>query len=1160
MPGLKSTELSLKENGFSSEYILNKERQLILDEDDGLTIKQPLGQKMDIVIPKKEIKDHSIQCKQFIDIFGTTYIPDEQPFITSNKPTTQLDHKYVHNDQVRLDVIDEFIQTETNYVKKLEAIVKKIVIPLKRSYENDRYPILGRFEFNVIYEPMEQIYELHDQFLKELNNKEKDFATTCEKYMKKLASYRSYLLKMDQVHLLNDKKFRELRMYRGFFVVNTKNSILENLTRRDILDVPWKRVTNYPMLIQRIRNHTSTDHPDFNKLTNAYTEVDITASAPDDLPTIIAKKSYEFRTMIRDAPDDIVKQNSTFVTHWDAIELNRDTGKVHKNVTLFLFRDKIMVLKRSRQAKGSELCDCFTSSPSQPLSKKKADQFKFLGKVPIEYVEITHGPSDLPNSITIRATSDFQERRDTVATSEKHFTKGARVYQIDENSNKKQSSCINDKNHFVDSFYKNQAYSKLNGNNDTTYYRNWNDINVYSNVYDYETYSKVEFKNNIVAILLEKESTIDISSLINNTSNNSSSPWIVALVRPDTHGLKLSIWSKESLVCIHEQKQYSNNDGQLDFATVFWNNVITCERKLRCSSNYRLKNETVEEQQEMERQNLRDRDRGRSRSGSRSPFRSRSLSMPKIFTRSRSQSPASSINSNSPQSSNSTPYKGSSSENQEQNNRPRSYSMNNNNNNNNNDMDQKENTTSNSGRRRKFSFDASSIFKRDMKPSSSTSTSSSSHSKQSSTSQLTSLFSSPSSIFNNNKESTHSHKHHQSMSIVTSSSTTSSSNTITPTMIHPTELPSPPYLLNQSRKQYNDSPTSITSSSDHSNSSKSTYPSSSSSSSSTIRLSKTSMEGFQLNHTSEPLVTPPPTRNGSFSSAATFLSTSSSSQHNHPSFGAMSSSSTNFNTMSSYASQSSRSSFSLEEMDPMKAQGPSPRNIADNILLNNNNNNNNNGHPHYPVNENDDLAYKVVSDMMNQQFHRHQKSLSPYYKSIMDQQQQQQHIHPPPSPSSSPQHQQRRPSISNHYQEQTLEHVNVAVDHLSNQVIPKFQFFLDKQRMLGNQLKRVNDRLPSNDYDASILNEMYHDNNEEATNVYNTLNKNLEDINNILNAYHHGQQLYRQRLNSFHEPIIPNEADTLLKNKLKETQKERDYWRRRASELNSQVNEFIYRQ
>ncbi|KAI9299702.1 Dbl homology domain-containing protein [Cunninghamella echinulata] len=397
MPVLKPTELLLKENGFTSEYILSKERQLMdNDEDRNLlsTIKQPLGQNVDIVIPKKETTEYSKPCKQFIDIFGTPYIPNEPTCSSiSNNPTVQLDHHYKHNDQERLDVIAEFIKTETNYVSKLEAMVKFIVLPLKDSCENDKYPILDKFYYNNIFFNVEQIYELHDQFVKDLHHL--DFSTTCENYMKKMILYRTYLLKMEQIHTHHETEYQKNQAYRSFLIKATKNPKFENFLIRDLLDAPWKRITAYSILIPRIRNHTSKDHPDFDKLTNAFTEINTIASARDDTPTILATKSREFHLMIKNSPCDIIKQNSTFVTHWDALELNRDTGKLHRYVTLFLFRDKIMVIRRSQNTKGAELCDYFTSGPIHPLPKKRKDHFKFQGRVPLEHIEITHGPSVL---------------------------------------------------------------------------------------------------------------------------------------------------------------------------------------------------------------------------------------------------------------------------------------------------------------------------------------------------------------------------------------------------------------------------------------------------------------------------------------------------------------------------------------------------------------------------------------------------------------------------------------------------------------------------------------------------------------------------------------------------------------------------------------------
>jgi hypothetical protein len=78
---------------------------------------------------------------------------------------------------------------------------------------------------------------------------------------------------------------------------------------------------------------------------------------------------------------------------------------------------------------------------------------------------------------------------------EKYFQKGARIFAYQtEPTRQTLPRFMEEKDAFVDTFYKTQALSRQYGNQDATYHRSWNDTNVYSNVYDYETYTKTEIK------------------------------------------------------------------------------------------------------------------------------------------------------------------------------------------------------------------------------------------------------------------------------------------------------------------------------------------------------------------------------------------------------------------------------------------------------------------------------------------------------------------------------------------------------------------------------------------------------------------------------------------------------------------------------------------
>lgn len=120
--------------------------------------------------------------------------------------------------------------------------------------------------------------------------------------MGKMDRYRRYLLKVNEAHELHTTEYQKNQPYRSFIIKATTNTAFQKLHFENLLDEPWKRITAYVVLLEDIRNYTPVDHPDFAKLTDAFTQINTIASVRDDLPTMLATKSHDLYLSIRKAP------------------------------------------------------------------------------------------------------------------------------------------------------------------------------------------------------------------------------------------------------------------------------------------------------------------------------------------------------------------------------------------------------------------------------------------------------------------------------------------------------------------------------------------------------------------------------------------------------------------------------------------------------------------------------------------------------------------------------------------------------------------------------------------------------------------------------------------------------------------------------------------
>ncbi|KAI8066562.1 hypothetical protein BC940DRAFT_63958 [Gongronella butleri] len=617
------------------------------------------------------------------------------------------------------------------------------------------------------------------------------------------------------------------------------------------------------------------------------------------------------------------------------------------------------------------------------------------------------------------------------------------------------------------------------------------------------------------------------------------------------------------LSCLHDDHAAPAVQDQAgDFATIFFNNVIACERKLRCSSTYKTINETVEEQ-EADQRPARFRSRSRSRSQSKGS-RSRSTSITsfgKLFNRSRSQSPFSSstslLNKVIPTASKSTPSSDAANQPQAPAKRPRALSMTN-------DVrpssgtgrrgsfQLKPSTSSSStasNTRRKLSFDASyasNFFKFESKSTASTALASTitaspgktpiSTQKQqkdalpsrgaspgaSSCSTTSSAASSTPSVFMQHQQqqpqALNPQRHRNSMSIFTTLRSHSPSPTAA---VQPADLPPPAYLKPTSTANATSnkpSPTSFDTNKQRQLCDKLNTIFQSALKPTTTPMSATAAHRDVHQRRFSEAVLSSPTSMSTTSSVSSSPVSSSSPSLPAPgasptsTYGTSSSSRSSFsNTFSSYASQSSRSSYSLEELDQLKPQGPYFHLLSTDMFAN---------QQHDNSMLDDELAKKVITDKAAS--YRLPKSLAPRHDPDM----------------------LATASVTSSGSGST---VTPRTDLSRPATDPNSQFFIDKKAMLGNQIQRVSERLPQqHDAEVDILSDLYQDTMDEAVSLISKQRMELDEIQHILHAYR-AQRQQQELASAPLRPVITDETpDALYKRKLREIEKERDYWHRRA--------------
>ncbi|ORY97904.1 hypothetical protein BCR43DRAFT_255363 [Syncephalastrum racemosum] len=518
-----------------------------------------------------------------------------------------------------MDQLNEFISSEEAYVETLRTIVSVIARQLQPQN------ILNQFKFSHIFLNIEQILEANERFLAELKRPDVRFGEVCAEHMANFECYRKYSLEYKEAQRLHAKEFKNNQAYRSFLIKAKDDPRCKRRQLQDLLVQPPQRISRYTMLFKDILRFTPSTHRDFDGLQRALVKASEIATLDDDDPTKVAIMCHNLFTSVKDSPASLINQSRSFIAYLDATEIHRETNKPRQAVTLFLFNDRLMIANRpSHQCRGIDLCgggeDNLPSSGSLMRTIKKDQSLKFKGWIEIEQIELFQGAADRPGSFLLRTLPNKDPNGDRYS---KYFHKGPRLYGV---IPPKESDELDTLDHYVNSaqqFHSAFRHAQaLTRQSHETYYREWKDMDVYSNMYNTDTYAQAPHKNNIAVVYLEDEDPeqLDVRLLFGGGGASAMTPWAVALVQGDSRGFRLTFCSRVP----RSRGRPSDANPTVDFESILWNNVILCERHIRTSDAF---SRAVDGEER------------RPRSRTRSLSRSSSIpTLSKIFSGSRSRS------------------------------------------------------------------------------------------------------------------------------------------------------------------------------------------------------------------------------------------------------------------------------------------------------------------------------------------------------------------------------------------------------------------------------------------------------------------------------------------------------------------------------------------
>ncbi|KAF9101191.1 hypothetical protein BGX27_011583 [Mortierella sp. AM989] len=353
----------------SPRYISNIVKGLEEIKQEGFTFvlknleaqMRPAALTLDIVIPNKDAFTENDQEKfwTFFNGLGDhieaeTYLP-HAPKIELNMPTMVAGNK---SEEQRLEAVSELIETETSYNKRMQDLVD-IYLKEARLSVSALSPPMGKYEIRVVFSNIEQIVTASTNFLNDLREyqncggKGMSLGDICRKNLQAMECYKQYLMRYKRAQEMHSALTKKNLAYRALQDKCLQASGVQTVS--NLLIEPTQRIAKYPLLFKAILSGTNEDSSDVDGLRDAAEIASQFAHMEKAKPEQRAEMLFNLRSIIENCPDSLLSQNRSIVSFMDGYEINLLTGEKGRPITIILFSDKVMIVRRPKGVSGDSL-------------------------------------------------------------------------------------------------------------------------------------------------------------------------------------------------------------------------------------------------------------------------------------------------------------------------------------------------------------------------------------------------------------------------------------------------------------------------------------------------------------------------------------------------------------------------------------------------------------------------------------------------------------------------------------------------------------------------------------------------------------------------------------------------------------------------------------
>ncbi|KAK7061920.1 DH domain-containing protein [Favolaschia claudopus] len=300
--------------------------------------------------------------------------------------------------------IQELVDTERGYVKRLRSLKNDYADPLRNFARSKSTAIIPAYEANTIFGNIDNLLPVNEAFLLDLEKMLTssgakvvggvgDVALRHFKERRDFEQYKQFYVKREDAQLILERETSKKSSPFAAYIERIKYQASESRNRvglRELLINVVQRIPQYTLMFETMIKHMAPDDPQRAKLIEAGELASKIALAEPGEETKRASIFYCLSATIDGFPPDLFSNSRRFIDCIDVEDVPGDapmssaasvnsssTGTLH--CTLFLFDDKLLIVKRpgngekgGRTLAGLDELDKLTKSGGRPSIKKKS--------------------------------------------------------------------------------------------------------------------------------------------------------------------------------------------------------------------------------------------------------------------------------------------------------------------------------------------------------------------------------------------------------------------------------------------------------------------------------------------------------------------------------------------------------------------------------------------------------------------------------------------------------------------------------------------------------------------------------------------------------------------------------------------------------------------